>query len=200
MHQIGCEMRARPGRGRLKGRTGDSYVFERLPKRRLQQLLRSLRSPAQRPPHLHEWPRQPGEPTVLRRMWSPVLAHLSRKPATADGRWHVDPTSSHQYRYWDGRTWRRHVVGNGAFSTESRIKTTPPSTEARWTMRIAAATMTIVSVILAIAASRTLQSIRKAERPASRKTDPQLSRVNPISQATAREPRASAESRRVVSP
>ena len=68
------------------------------------------------------------------------------------------------------------MVGNGAFSTESRIKTTPRSTEARWTMRIAAATMTIVSVILVVAASRTLQSIRKAEPPASRKTDPQLSR------------------------
>jgi hypothetical protein len=59
----------------------------------------------------------------------PVLAHLSKKPATADRRWHVDPTSRHPYRYWDGRTWRRHVVGNGAFSTESRIKTTPRSTE-----------------------------------------------------------------------
>ena len=124
----------------------------------------------------------------------PVLAHLSRKPATADGRWHVDPTPRHQYRYWDGRTWRRHVVGNGAFSTESRIKTTPRSTEARRTMRIAAATMTIVSVILVVAASSTLQSIRKAEPPASRKTDPQLSPVNPISQATAAEPRAGAES------
>ena len=45
------------------------------------------------------------------------------------------------------------MVGNGAFSTESRIKTTPRSTEARWTMRIAAATMTIVSVILVVAAS-----------------------------------------------
>jgi hypothetical protein len=61
-------------------------------------------------------------------------------------------------------------------------------------MRIAAATMTIVSVILVVAASSTLQSIRKAEPPASRKTDPQLSPVNPISQATAREPRASTES------
>jgi hypothetical protein len=61
-------------------------------------------------------------------------------------------------------------------------------------MRIAAATMTIVSVILVVAASRTLQSIRKTEPPAHRKTDPQLSRVNPISQAMAREPRASAES------
>jgi predicted alpha/beta-fold hydrolase len=53
-------------------------------------------------------------------------------------------------------------------------------------MRIAAATMTIVSVILVVDASSALRSIRKAERPASRKTDPHLSPVNPISQATSR--------------
>jgi hypothetical protein len=85
------------------------------------------------------------------------------------------------------------VVDNGAFSIESRIKTTPRSAEDRQTMRMTAATTTIVSVILVVAASRTLQSIRNAEPPASR-TDPQLSPVNPISQATAAEPRASAES------
>jgi hypothetical protein len=86
------------------------------------------------------------------------------------------------------------VVANGAFSIASRINTTPRSAEDRQTMRIAAATMTIGSVISVVAALSALQSIRKAEPQASRKTDPQLSPVNPISQATAAEPRASAES------
>lgn len=77
------------------------------------------------------------------------------------------------------------MVDNSASLTESRSQTTPRSAEDRWTMRLVAATITMVSVILVVAALSTLQSIRKAEPPASRKTDPQLSPVKPISQACA---------------
>jgi hypothetical protein len=96
-----------------------------------------LAQPGSAAASLHQWPHQPGAAMVLRRMWSSVLAPWrgNQRRQMVDGRWHVDPTSRHQYRYSDGRTWRRHVVDNGAFNIASRIKTMPRSAEDRKTMR-----------------------------------------------------------------
>ena len=37
---------------------------------------------------------------------------------SSGGRWNVDPSGKHQYRYWDGAEWTDHVAQNGTFSTD----------------------------------------------------------------------------------
>lgn len=94
------------------------------------------------------------------------------------GRWNVDPTARHQYRYWDGGSWTEHVVDNGTFSTDSPGKTVPQKDRPsdRWMLRVAASAMTVISALLVIAAFSTLRAIHKSEIPPSpaTKSEPML--------------------------
>lgn len=97
------------------------------------------------------------------------------------GRWNVDPTARHQYRYWDGRAWTEHVVDNGAFDTDP-VPTAEPQRRSRgdvWLPRAAAIGMTAVSALLVVAAFSTLQSIRKSEPTPARKAEPVLGPQTP---------------------
>lgn len=65
-----------------------------------------------------------------------------------NGRWDVDPSTKHQYRYWDGGKWTAHVADNGNFSVAgfSRLGRLHPET---W-VGIAAGLVTILLVVGAI--------------------------------------------------
>jgi uncharacterized protein YlaI len=116
---------------------------------------------------------------------APVAAPISTPSRT--GRWNVDPTARHQYRYWDGETWTEHVVDNGSFESDAVPAPEPrPRTRAEvWLPRAAAIGMTVVSALLVIAAFSTLQSIRKSEPTPATTAEPILApqTTAPASQA-----------------
>lgn len=80
---------------------------------------------------------------------APVRPPVPAVPGGPDGRWSVDPSARHQYRFWDGTTWTSHVADNGKLSTSAPPKTGSSTTE-RW-IGVAAGVVTVV--LLAGAAS-----------------------------------------------
>jgi Protein of unknown function (DUF2510) len=95
-----------------------------------------------------------------------------------EGRWNVDPTSRHQYRFWDGTGWTEHVADNGKFAINPPDPFRPEGD--KWAPRAAAVGMTIISILAVAAAFSTLHSIRTSEgvpSPAT-KTDDPLTQAN----------------------
>jgi serine/threonine protein kinase, bacterial len=80
---------------------------------------------------------------------APVRGPIRSGSGGSDGRWSVDPSARHQYRYWDGTAWTEHVADNGTLSTSAPPKT-ESSTAERW-IGVAAGVVTVV--LLAGAAS-----------------------------------------------
>lgn len=109
--------------------------------------------------------------------------------SSQSGRWNVDPTARHQYRYWDGTAWTGHVVDNGAFDTDA-IPTAVQRHRSRadvWLPRAAAIGMAAVSALLVVAAFSTLQSIRKSEPTPATTAEPLLAPQAPAPAPKAQE-------------
>lgn len=98
----------------------------------------------------------------------PIAVPVDAQSSSAPGRWNVDPTSRHEYRYWDGDSWTEHVADNGNFSSDSPPDSQPTPGQGgqdKWMLRVAAVAMTLVSALLVTAAFSTLLSIRRSDTP-----------------------------------
>jgi Protein of unknown function (DUF2510) len=100
---------------------------------------------------------------------APIFVPADQDGDPTTGRWSVDPTGRHQYRYWDGETWTAHVVDNATLSNDvtSRTRKWYPDT---W-VGIAAGLVTVVLITGAISAVA-IQFSRNAETPPATMAQP----------------------------
>lgn len=96
---------------------------------------------------------------------APVKAPVPAAPGAPRGRWGVDPSARHQYRFWDGNVWTEHVADNGTLRTSPRPKSGVSSTE-RW-VGIAAGGVTVVLLAGAFSAIATQFSHDDSQRIAA---------------------------------
>lgn len=76
---------------------------------------------------------------------APSIAPAGVASGASGGRWAVDPTGTHQYRYWDSDAWTEHVADNGTFSTHPFVKPGRRGFET-W-IGVAAGTVTLVLLV-----------------------------------------------------
>lgn len=76
---------------------------------------------------------------------APTVAPDGLADAASGGRWAVDPTGTHQYRYWHGDAWTEHVADNGTFSTEPIAK--PGRRRFETWISVAAGAVTLVLLV-----------------------------------------------------
>lgn len=78
----------------------------------------------------------------------PIRAPAGADHGSSGGRWNVDPSGEHQYRYWNGDKWTENVADNGTFSADPFSKAVKWHPET-W-VGIAAGVVTIVLVVAAM--------------------------------------------------
>jgi hypothetical protein len=61
--------------------------------------------------------------------------------------WYADPTSRHQYRFWDGTTWTDAVGDNGVQGFDPLVPVAPPSGK-RWPPGVKIAVAVAVTIVL----------------------------------------------------
>lgn len=79
---------------------------------------------------------------------APLVAPADSGPG---GRWTVDPSFRHQYRFWNGVTWTAHVADNGMFGVEA-VDRKPKRNADTW-LGVAAGLVLVVLVVGAISAT-----------------------------------------------
>jgi hypothetical protein len=97
--------------------------------------------------------RNPDDQKFCAECGAPLVAPIAAASAASPGRWTVDPTGRHQYRFSDGSTLTEHVADNGKFSTDPLPATTSLYPE-KW-IGVLAALVTVVLIAGAISAIAT---------------------------------------------
>jgi hypothetical protein len=84
---------------------------------------------------------------------APIVPPVAADSAESTGRWTVDPTCKHQFRYRVGNTWTQHVadIGDGTFSVDPPPRARRSYTET-W-VGIAAGVVIVVLIVGAISAT-----------------------------------------------
>jgi len=79
---------------------------------------------------------------------APLAAPPGVEQLSATARWSVDPTGRHQYRYWEGDRWTRHVADRGHFGADR-----PPKASGRLAESVVALVAGFVTLGLLLGAA-----------------------------------------------